>query len=133
MVYLLHRHVRARQVHVGDQSVLVLRPQGQFHGEVGGAAPGAPGEVDEQRLGGLHAPEPVHQVLDSLGRRVALSQKNISYVNSSAKIRNIYMYPEVYTTEMLPVLLLYRIVVLDVSRSSQRCFSRKKVLHEKKS
>lgn len=66
VVDLFHRHVRACEVHVRDQSVLALSPHGQLHGEVGGAAPCAPGKVHEQRLGGLHAPEPVHQILDSL-------------------------------------------------------------------
>lgn len=66
VVDLLDRHVGAREVHVGHQPVLLLGPRGELQGEVGGAAPCAPREVDEQGPRGFHAAEPVHQVLDTL-------------------------------------------------------------------
>ena len=46
--------------------MLVLGAKGQLEGEVGRAAPRAPGEVDEERLRGLHASHPVHQVFYAL-------------------------------------------------------------------
>ncbi len=50
----VHRHVCARQVHVGRQAVLCPRVGRQLKGQVAGRATSTPGEVDEERVLLLH-------------------------------------------------------------------------------
>lgn len=91
VIDLVDGHVGAREVHVGHEAMLILGSSGEVEGEVGGAATRAPGEVDEQGLGRLHAAQPVHEVLD------ALRNKSVSVTNGGNK--NVII-PDIRKTEI---------------------------------